>query len=192
MSFSAFNKRTLLALAARLLDPDSGAVRWETRVGRGGTLGGVHFGIAEQGGRLFAPIYDGGPPNGDTSPPRPGISAVDVTTGAVLWQHAATNVCAGKPLCEPGYSAAISVTPEMVLAGATDGHFRILSTATGEVLWDIDTAREFTSVNGASGRGGSMSCGAAALAYDGNLVISSGYAFLGKMPGNVLLVYGLP
>lgn len=172
-------------------DPDSGAVRWETRVGRGGTLGGIHFGIAEQGGRLFAPVFDGGPPNGDPSPARPGISAVDVTTGQVLWQHAASDVCDGKPLCEPGYSAAITVTPELVLAGATDGHFRIFSAATGEVLWDLDTAREFTGVNGATGRGGSMSGGASAIAYDGNLVISSGYAFLGKMPGNVVLVYGV-
>lgn len=173
-------------------DPDTGALRWETRVGRGGTLGGIHFGIAAEGGRLFAPVYDGGPPNGDTSPARPGITAVDVATGEVLWHHAAANVCNGKPLCEPGYSAAITVTPELVLAGATDAHFRILNATTGEILWDLDTDREFTSVNGATGRGGSMSGGAAALAYDGNLVISSGYAFLGKMPGNVVLVYGLP
>lgn len=172
-------------------DPDTGAVRWETRVGRGGTLGGVHFGIAAQGGRLFAPVYDGGPPNGDPAPARPGITAVDIASGAVLWHHAAANVCQGKPLCEPGYSAAITVTPDLVLAGATDGHFRVLSAATGDVLWDIDTAREYTSTNGATGRGGSMSGSAAAIAYQGNLVISSGYAFLGKIPGNVVLVYGL-
>ena len=54
----------------------------------------------------------------------------------------------------------------------------------------MDLDREFTSVNGATGHGGSMSGAAAALAIDGNLVISSGYAFLGKIPGNMVLVYG--
>jgi polyvinyl alcohol dehydrogenase (cytochrome) len=176
---------------ALAFDPGTGEILWQTRVGRGGVLGGIHFGIAADSGRLYAPVFDGGPPNGDAEPARPGISAIDVASGEVLWHHAAQNLCTGKPMCEPGYSAAITVTPELVLAGATDAHFRILSATSGEVLWDVDTDREFTSVNGTTGRGGSMSGGAAAIAWDGNLIISSGYAFLGKIPGNVVLVYGL-
>lgn len=176
---------------AYAFDTESGAIRWQNRVGRGGVLGGIHFGIAADSGRLYAPVNDSGPTNGDTEPARPGITALDITSGEVLWHHAAVNVCDGRPLCEPGYSAAITVTPELVLAGNTDGHFRILSAASGEVLWDIETDQEYTSVNGATGQGGSMSGGAAAIAYNGQLLISSGYAFLGKIPGNVLLVYGL-
>ena len=172
-------------------DPDNGTLLWQTKVGRGGALGGVHFGIAADGGRLYVPINDASWGTISSEPAQPGITALDIATGNVLWHHAATNLCNGKPMCEPGYSAAITVTPELVLAGGTDAHFRILSAATGDVLWDIDTDREYTSVNGATGRGGSMSGGAAAIAYDGNLIISSGYAFLGKIPGNVVLVYGV-
>lgn len=172
-------------------DPDSGELLWQTKVGRGGAMGGVHFGIAAEGGRLYVPMNDASWGTVSDETARPGISAIDITSGEVLWHRAAENVCNGKPLCEPGYSAAITVTPELVLAGATDAHFRILSAASGEILWDVDTDREFTSVNGTTGRGGSMSGGAAAIAWDGNLIISSGYAFLGKIPGNVVLVYGL-
>lgn len=171
-------------------DPDTGMLLWQTQVGRGGALGGVHFGIAADSGRLYVPINDSAWGAAYEAPAQPGISAIDIASGNILWQTPAANVCGGKPLCEPGYSAAITVTPELVLAGGTDAHFRILNAATGEILWDVDTDQAFTSVNGASGRGGSMSGGAAAIAYDGSLIISSGYAFLGKIPGNMLLVYG--
>ena len=33
-------------------DPDNGTLLWQTKVGRGGALGGVHFGIAADSGRL--------------------------------------------------------------------------------------------------------------------------------------------
>ncbi len=173
------------------LDPDTGEVIWQTRVGRGGELGGIHFGIAAEGGRLFLPVNDEENGADYGAPGRPGIYALDIATGEVLWSSPATNVCNGKALCAPGYSAAITVTPELVLAGNTDAHFRILDAASGEILWDLDTDRAFESVNGTLGHGGSMSGGAAPVLHDGQLLISSGYAFLDKIPGNVLLVYGL-
>jgi len=70
-----------------------------------------------------------------------------------------------------------------------DGHVRAFDTATGKVLWDGDTAVPVTAVNGAKAHGGSMAGGAAPLAYNGMLIVNSGYGGLGKMPGNVLLVY---
>ena len=176
---------------AYALDPDSGEVLWERRVGRGGEVGGVHFGIAAEGGKLYVPIHDAAIPGGAAEPGRPGISAIDVATGAVVWTAAAANACGATPLCQPGYSAAISVTPELVLAGSVDAHLRIFDARTGAVLWDEDTNRPFATVNGVAGRGGSMSGGAAPLAVDGTLIFNSGYAFLGKMPGNVLLVYAV-
>jgi polyvinyl alcohol dehydrogenase (cytochrome) len=164
---------------------------FKSRIGRGGVLGGVHFGIAADSGRLYVPINDG-PNDPETDHPRsPGIYALDVATGEPIWSAPSPDACEGRPLCEPGYTAAITATPDMVLAGAADGHLRIFAAATSEVLWDFDTAREFASVNGAPANGGSMSGGAAPILYDGNLIVSSGYAFLGKMPGNVLLVFGL-
>jgi polyvinyl alcohol dehydrogenase (cytochrome) len=35
-----------------------------------------------------------------------------------------------------------------------------------------------------------MSGGAAPIANDGELIVASGYGFVSKMPGNVLLVFG--
>jgi polyvinyl alcohol dehydrogenase (cytochrome) len=176
---------------AYALDPDSGEVLWETRVGRGGELGGVHFGIAAEGGKLFVPINDAAIPGSSAEPGRPGIYAIDIATGTVAWSAAAENACGAAPLCQPGYSAAITVTPELVLAGSVDAHMRIFDAHTGAVLWDEDTNRPFDTVNGVAGRGGSMSGGTAPLAVDGTLIFNSGYAFLGKLPGNVLLVYGV-
>jgi polyvinyl alcohol dehydrogenase (cytochrome) len=176
---------------AYALDPDSGAVRWTTRVGRGGELGGVHFGIAAEGGTLYVPINDAAIPGGPAEPGHPGIYAIDIATGTVEWTAAAENACGGTPLCQPGYSAAITVTPELVLAGSVDAHLRIFDARSGAVLWDEDTNRAYATVNGVAGHGGSMSGGTAPLAVDGTLIVNSGYAFLGKLPGNVLLVYAV-
>lgn len=95
----------------------------------------------------------------------------------------------GLTLSEPGYPAAISATPEQVLAGSHDGHMRIYDAATGKVLWDFDTAREFPSVDGGKAIGGSFGGRDAPIAYKGKLFVSSGYGFGTKMPGNALLVF---
>jgi polyvinyl alcohol dehydrogenase (cytochrome) len=175
---------------AYALDPDSGKVLWQTRVGRGGEVGGVHFGIAAEGGRLYVPIHDPASLGATAAEPgRPGIHALDVATGRAVWSTVAENACGGAPLCQPGYSAAITVTPELVLAGSVDAHLRIFDARTGAVLWDEDTNRAYPTVNGVTAHGGSMSGGSAPLALDGTMIFNSGYAFLGKLPGNVLLVY---
>jgi polyvinyl alcohol dehydrogenase (cytochrome) len=177
---------------AYALDPDSGAVLWQARVGRGGEVGGVHFGIAAEGGKLYVPIHDPASLGAaGAEPGRPGINALDIATGKVVWTAAAANTCGATPLCQPGYSAAITVTPELVLAGSVDAHLRIFDARTGAVLWDEDTNRAYATVNGVAGHGGSMSGGTAPLAVDGMLIVTSGYAFLGKLPGNVLLVYAI-
>ena len=57
------------------------------------------------------------------------------------------------------------------------------------MLWEFDTVKSFTTVNGTVAKGGSMGGGTAPIAYDGLLIVNSGYGFAGKMPGNVLLVF---
>lgn len=171
------------------LDPATGELRWEQKVGRGGALGGIHFGMALAGGRLFVPITDFADGLAHEGEPRPGIYALSPATGAVLWSAPAANVCNAKPFCQPGYSAAISATGELVFAGATDGHLQVFDAANGKVLWDADTDVAFRTVNGAMAHGGAMSGGSAPIAYKGKLIANSGYGTLGKMPGNVLLVY---
>lgn len=174
------------------IDPDTGKPRWTTQIGRGGIVGGVHFGMALSGDRLFVPIADA--PDAKEKeykrPPNPGMYAVDIRTGKLEWEAPSANVCpAGREFCYPGYSGAITATPELVLAGSHDGHLRIYDAATGKVLWDFDTVRDFPAVNGGVAHGGSMSGGSAPIAYKGLLITNSGYGFARKMPGNALLVF---
>ena len=86
-------------------------------------------------------------------------------------------------------SAAISVIPGVVFAGTTTGMLRAHSTKDGSVLWETNTAQEFTTVNGVPGKGGSINGPGPVIA--GNMLFTnSGYAYLGMgLAGNVLLAY---
>jgi polyvinyl alcohol dehydrogenase (cytochrome) len=173
------------------VDADTGKLAWQHRLGRGGMAGGIYFGLAAVNGRAYVPVSD--MPDGQPSkfPASPGMYALDIATGDFIWKAPAPDGCAGKKLCLTGYSGAISVTPELVLAGADDAHIRIYDATTGKVLWDVDTDRDFTTVNGVPGHGGAISGGAAPIANGGELIVASGYGFVSKMPGNVLLVFGV-
>jgi polyvinyl alcohol dehydrogenase (cytochrome) len=84
----------------------------------------------------------------------------------------------------------VSVIPGAVFSGSVDGHLRAYSTKTGAVIWDEDTEREFPTVNGKPAHGGSMDAAGPAIA-GGLVVVNSGYAQWGGMPGNALLVYSV-
>jgi polyvinyl alcohol dehydrogenase (cytochrome) len=72
-----------------------------------------------------------------------------------------------------------------------DGRLRAYSMRDGQVLWEYDTAREFTTVNQVPANGGSMSNGGAAV-VDGLLLVNSGYSHHGGiLPGNVLLAFSV-
>lgn len=171
------------------VDPASGREIWHRRVGRGGALGGIHFGIAADAARVYVPISDF--PDGEAHevPARPGLFALDLATGNEAWAAVAADACGGKRFCFPGYGGAISITDDLLLAGSTDAHVRIYDKGNGTVLWDYDTDRAFTTVSGVEARGGSISGGSAPIAWGGQLFVNSGYGGLGKMPGNVLLVF---
>lgn len=171
------------------IDPDTGAKVWETKLGRGGMIGGTHFGLAAGDGRAYIPISDQPEPNPAHPTGKPGMNALDVATGKLLWHSPAPMVCTGRQLCMAGYSGTVSVTPDMLIAGSDDGFLRIYDPVTGAVIWEYDTARDFETVNGVAARGGGMSGGAGAIAIDGQLIVPSGYGFVSKMPGNVLLVF---
>ena len=55
------------------LDPASGRLVWKKRLGHGSASGGVHFGMAAEGGRLFVPISDRFAMDKDPFPLRPGL-----------------------------------------------------------------------------------------------------------------------
>jgi polyvinyl alcohol dehydrogenase (cytochrome) len=76
-----------------------------------------------------------------------------------------------------------------VFAGSLDGHLRAYDAATGAVVWDFDTVRQFDTVNGLPAYGGALS-GPGVTVAGGMVFANSGYSNFGMMPGNVLLAFG--
>ncbi len=180
------------------LQPEGGDVVWQRKLGRGGMLGGVHFGMAATQGTLVVPINDedvqlstsatGSRWNGEQ---RPGVYALDVASGEPLWSWPAQDVCDGRPLCKSGHSAPATVTDELVITGSLDGHIRIHDLRDGKLLWQHDTVRDYQTPGGGVARGGAMAGGAGAVLQDGMLLMNSGYMLVHHMPGNVLLAFEL-
>ena len=170
------------------LDPDrQGAIVWQTRIGHGGALGGIEWGIAADDANVYAPLSD---INGQGNP-MGGIFALRKKDGAKVWQTPPPKpACQGKPGCTAAQMAPATMIPGVVFSGFMDGHLRAYESATGKVIWDFDTLREFPTVNGVKARGGSLNATGPTLA-GGMLFVNSGYGALGGMPGNVLLAFGL-
>ena len=181
------------------LDPDrNGVIVWQTRVGRGGLLGGVQWGSASDGKTVYVAVSDVGfkefgigrgskrvldPKTGG------GLFALDAATGARIWSAPPSAACGARQNCSPAQSAAVSAIPGVVFSGALDGHLRAYSARDGKVIWDFDSVRTFAAVNG-TGNGGSMD-GPGAVIAGGMVFVNSGYGNWGGQPGNVLLAFSL-
>ena len=68
------------------LDPDTGEVVWQNKVGAGSALGGVHWGLTVAGDRVFVPINDPAFPRPGYVA-KPGVYALDLLTGEMIWEH---------------------------------------------------------------------------------------------------------
>ena len=176
------------------LDPEKGgAIVWHNKVGRGGFLGGVHWGMSANGDSLFVPIADTTITGRFTGPISPGIHALDPTSGEVRWYTPSVADCDGKspiPVCDQGMSAAITSTDQLVFAGSLDGNLNAYDSLSGEVVWSFDTFGEFESVSGDTALGGSIESDGPVL-YKGHVLVNSGYQFGARMPGNALMVFSL-
>lgn len=79
------------------LDPDDGgAVLWSTQIGKGGVLGGIHWGMATDGQYAYAANADRGAATVDINPDMewsPGLFALDLFTGEVAWSTPTPDVC---------------------------------------------------------------------------------------------------
>ena len=176
------------------------------------TNGGVHWGMALAGERLLVaaadpervrPLYD----------PKPGLHALDVASGEKLWFQPVSRGCeiaeehkpkiglenmrAGKKIeladqyrCSYyyGLSAAVLATDDLVFSAGLDGKIRAFDIASGEVLWQAETAVPIEADNGISGHGGAIDV-SGQVAAGGWLYVQSGYSMFGQLPGNVLLAY---
>ena len=176
------------------LDPDNrGEPLWQQAVGRGSVMGGVHFGMAAEGTRVYVPVVDTPmQADGSMAPDHgaAGIHAIDAASGEVLWRALKTESNCDDAGCHPGVSAALTAIPGVVFAGHLDGIFRAYDGATGKVLWESDTTVPVPAVNGINAVGGSMSGPGAAIA-DGHVIVNSGYSYAMFKPGNALLVYSV-
>ena len=183
------------------LDPNQkGAIVWQSRVGRGGGIGGVQWGMATDGQQVYAAVSDVvvmPKMNRDPFDARPfnlspmaggGLTALRLNDGSKAWYAAAPSTCDSKPGCSPAQSAAVTAIPGAVFSGSLDGHLRAFAAEDGRLLWDFDTARDYETVNGVKGRGGSLD-GPGVVVVGGMVFVNSGYARFGAMPGNVLLAF---
>jgi polyvinyl alcohol dehydrogenase (cytochrome) len=170
------------------LDPDKkGAIVWQTRIGRGGALGGIEWGLTVDDANVYAPLSDINGQGKDMG----GLFALRKKDGVKVWQAAPPKpACTGKPGCSAAQMAPATMIPGVVFSGSMDGHLRAYDSATGKVIWDFDTLRDFPTVNGVRAKGGSLNATGPTLA-GGMLFLNSGYGALGGMPGNVLLAFSL-
>lgn len=194
------------------LDPDSGAVQWQQRIGIGSTLGGIHWGMATDGERVYAAVSDAsvgkvngislgnlqlGAPAGiqPVASARPGVYALDLDSGAVVWERRPQHEHEGVRY-DSVFSAALRVTNDVVFAGSLDGTLHALRSSDGETLWRFDTAVPVDGPEGRSGNGGDIDGAGPVIAGD-SLMVNSGYDTFGRPnayqagPGNALFVFRL-
>jgi polyvinyl alcohol dehydrogenase (cytochrome) len=186
------NGRSIITLGQKSgvawgLDPDrDGTVLWQKRLGKGSALGGMEWGSAADDQLAYFPMADllHGPEVSG------GLHAVRLSTGEEVWSWRPKNQCQpSERNCIEAHSAAVSLIPGVLFAGSTTGMLRAHSTADGHVLWEFNTAREFETVNGVPGKGGSIN-GPGPVIAQGMVFTNSGYAYLGMgLGGNVLLAF---
>jgi polyvinyl alcohol dehydrogenase (cytochrome) len=88
-----------------------------------------------------------------------------------------------------GEDGPVTAIPGVIFSGGWDGVLRALGAADGKVVWEFNTLRDFTTVNGVAAKGGSM--GASGPVVVGGVVYAtSGYIGVRNgLPGNVLLAF---
>ena len=173
------------------LRAEDGSVVWQRKLGRGGALGGIHWGIAyhDRQGLVLVPVSDlpAGPLTGPGEA-QPGLHAVRVQDGSRVWFHERQSRC-NERACWGGISAAISIANDVVFAGSIDGFLEAIHVESGEVLWSFDTWRDFEAVNGTA-TGGAFDAHGPMIADD-LIIVSSGYGSFDQRGGNALLVFAL-
>ena len=181
------------------LEPETGRVLWRRDIGTGAANGGIHWGIAFQNDTVYVPVsvvgrpLPGGPPIDPNL--KPGMYAVNANTGAIRWSYAVAPDCANgrdkrAPRCERGYgfSGAPALIDGALVQGSLDGRLFVIDARTGAELWKFDSLRDYQTLNGVPGKGGSIDA-ASIVGVNGLVLVGSGYGMFGQAPGNVLLAF---
>jgi polyvinyl alcohol dehydrogenase (cytochrome) len=188
--------RTLVGIGQKsgvyhVFDARTGAVAWQTSLSTATTgfgSGGIQWGTSFDGTRIYAATYHA----------RPGtLYALRPATGEVLWQTplpadaCTTGGAAGRPdTCDLAHISAPSTVPGVVFEGSEDGRIRGYDSRTGGVLWQYDTVRPWTGINGLAGAGGSISGVGGPVVANGMLFVNSGYWLGTGIRGGVLIAFG--
>ncbi len=185
------NGRSILVIGQKSgvaygMDPDrKGAVVWKYRAGEGSALGGIEWGSAADERVMYVPVSD------VLNKQPGGLHAIGIGSGERIWHTPAPALtCKGGLGCSGAQSAAISVIPGVVFSGSVDGHIRGYDTGDGRIIWDVDTTRDFDTVNGVRASGGSID-GPGPVIAGGMLYTGSGYGRWRGRPGNVLLAFAV-
>jgi polyvinyl alcohol dehydrogenase (cytochrome) len=147
------------------LNRATGEILWSTEAGPGSTLGGIEWGTATDGKRIYvaeANDYNLAYPHNASLPHYGSFAALDPATGQILWQT--PDPSHNNPL------GAVSVSNGVMYAGSMSGHMYALDAANGKVLRDI------------SGQGSSNA--GPAISNDGVVYWGNGYARFGLGTGS--------
>jgi polyvinyl alcohol dehydrogenase (cytochrome) len=162
------------------LDPDTGAVRWVTQAGPGGTAGGLQWGSAVDTERVYtADANSNAIPwtlaDGSTTTTSGVVTGLDAATGEILWQIVPPF---GGSFFGGATSGPLTTANGVVFACTLDslGHMFALDGETGQLLWSFPS-------------GGSCLSGAAIS--EGRLFWGSGYRLFGT-PNDKVYAFGLP
>ncbi len=179
------------------LDPDAqGKVLWQHSFGAGSPIGGIHWGLAFDGARVFAPMNTFPGADGKDPGELAGLHAVAVDSGTVLWSYYPQPDCSGDRKARvrtcatvTGMTGAPAVIAGAVVEGSADGFLRAFDANTGELLFQYDTTQPLITANGVPGKGGALD-NASIVAANGYLFVNSGYGIIGgQTPGNLFLAF---
>ncbi|MCP3388801.1 PQQ-binding-like beta-propeller repeat protein [Bradyrhizobium sp. CCGB12] len=174
------------------LDPDDGGkILWQTRIGKGGPLGGSEWGSAADQDRIYVANSDVRFTRDGTRQLEPaqggGLFGLDLASGKIAMEVPPV-ACGDRPQCSPALSAAVSLIPGVVFSGGVSGFLRAYDTADGKLLWEFDTVQDFKAVNGVPAHGGAID-GPGPVIAGGMLYTNSGYGQWSGVAGNVLLAF---
>ncbi len=157
------------------LNADNGNVIWATPVGPGSTLGGIEWGTATDGKRIYVAITNRDHITYTLQPNGPTINwgswaALDAASGKFIWQV---------PDPRPGAldMGAVSVANGIVYAPSFSGFVYGLDALSGRVLFSFNT-------------GGSVIDGPSVV--NGTVYWGSGYAKAGGIGNNKVFAFRLP
>jgi polyvinyl alcohol dehydrogenase (cytochrome) len=128
------------------LDADTGSVVWQTQVSPPGHLGGIHWGTATDGNRIYVAgndtfatpwVLGGKGPHAGETVTTGAWSALDPSTGEILWQT--PDPALSKPLDGVSLNSPVTVLNGVLFGGSMDaaGTMFALDADDGTILWSF-------------------------------------------------------